>query len=212
MRALGTRVFTSAIAGFVAVLLFAATANAGSFVTQLGGVNVDAYCKRTGYTGAKETDASITGWACFVNTNLGEIDVPIVSMDVPCAQQYARASLAGFTVTAGCNTTVSVRENLGGIATDAYCESLGFPSADIASHDITGWRCRTSSGPEPILDMDAACRWQYGAVAPPSLWTVFSVWGSFGDVFGISCIAIQLPTPDTGGGGGGVGRDPCPRC
>jgi hypothetical protein len=199
-------------AGVASLLAAASPARADSFVTQLGGVNLDAYCQRRGFIGATgngNRPDSVTGWVCYLDTDLGPITQPIVSMDAPCSQQYSVATAAGFTVTAGCNTNVSVRRDLGGIATDAYCESLGYPSADIATDNITGWRCANPSGAEPVLNMDAACKWQYALVAPASTWTVFSVWGSFGDVFGISCVAIQLPTaaapaPPHGGG--------CPRC
>lgn len=177
-------------------------------IVQLGGLDLDSYCRSTGQGGATLANNS---WSCQSGAT--------INMATVCQTQYrdqgatASQEVAGNPYTWSCfrddqisptpipnpttTPSVSVRPTptptiaptptstvqqvlLGGMDLDGYCRSQNLPGAVVASGI---WRCGASG---TVISLTAACQWQYVASAVarqdvagnPYTWSCYSAGGN----------------------------------
>jgi hypothetical protein len=73
---------------------------------------------------------------------------------------------ASATVVSAARPAVAGQQDLGGMTLLEYCQSIGWPDAFKDQSSPTGWWCSVggSSTPRVILNLNAACQWQFGDI------------------------------------------------
>jgi hypothetical protein len=183
--------------------LFAGSAPASAAVdANLGGVDLNSYCKSLGYDGAKQVfPYHTTDWRCYFRaTSPGGSTTDFgLSVIGACQYQFAHVVAAGYPVTAvdngtagswRCRATAGQTQGFGGMDLSAYCRSIGYQSSSHQGTDVTGWVCLANDGGAYRLNLHAACAYEE-RVAVASGWTLAAVWNSFGDWNRIGCQGVH---------------------
>ncbi|OXM45358.1 hypothetical protein CFP75_30845 [Amycolatopsis alba DSM 44262] len=164
----------------IAFLLISPAASATN--GDLGGMMIREACQAAGFNDAvRRSDV----WFCTGN----KPDQAILLSNV-CRWQFSDLVAAGFTVTNNggrCWTNPSAYSDVGGIAVNQYCNSLGYSDATVGE-TVASWRCAGHGTSVPI-DFHAACRWQYPVWVGRGF-SLVSYFNSYGDRFGIKCLAL----------------------
>jgi hypothetical protein len=197
---LGTAVVGSVVAG--ASPAAAAPVKPLAVDANLGGVDLDTYCKYLGYDGAKLLFPYYSSdWRCFNKSpRPGHPDEEYgISVDGACQYQFANVVAAGYPVrsvpegspgTWRCHATPGQTHDYGGMDLSGYCRSIGYGYSKHHGDNVTGWTCVANDGGEFRIDLHAACRYQYpGAVSTG--WTLAATWGSYGGWTKIRCLGLH---------------------
>ncbi|MEV6303041.1 hypothetical protein AB0M02_26745 [Actinoplanes sp. NPDC051861] len=186
------RLLIATAAGLLAVAGLAGPARAID-PTNLGGIDVNAYCLAAGYPGgAKMINSSASGWKC-VDANQGQHGL---SMTAACRYQFADLVGAGHLVwdhRGGGATGWRCRTWSGYVDGNdldiaRYCQALGYDGARGNPQNVADWYCQRGSTTDRVT-LHAACRWQnpvevgYGRI-------VVATYEDWGSPYGINCFAF----------------------
>jgi Helix-turn-helix domain len=149
----------------------------------LGNADLARYCRAQGYQSASLDGATAGDWHC----SRPPATKDSLSVIEACRQQYGRS-----TATARYNDLHNPYSwqcwdhvvFLGRVDLDKYCRADGYSSAVLDGPTIDTWRCVSDNGVRTPIDLDSACRWQYGRrvlVANPANlhapWEKWDCWG-----------------------------------
>ena len=130
-----------------------------STITNLGGLDFQAYCLSIGDTSASLDQNNAYGWTCVTPAG----NHTLVDTDAVCQWQYSNepnvlARMVNYSDSNNwrCYSHVT---NLGSINFTQYCQSLG-EEASLNGSTVYNWYCLVSGHPV-IIDTNAACEWQY---------------------------------------------------
>ena len=162
----------------------------------LGGLDLNTYCRSLGFDHVTSIDPSPSGWRCVT---AGGEQVSLSILDA-CRFQFSDLVAAGFTLTTSnsgtagswrCHSTVLTAQSFGGLDLARYCrEGLGFTGVTLEEKTVSGWRCVASDGTKVPFSMHASCQWQ-NADAVSRGWAIVSVFGRIGDWAGIRCLGLR---------------------
>ena len=167
------RILTSAVLTLSAAPMAPAVAAEPSYIVNLGGVNLDAYCKAT-FGGTFKAVANGPGagdWSCQRNNN----DRRPISVQAACEEQYAARPIKAVAVSPGTATswrcfkpgpTLPPRpiiRVLGGVNLNAYCSAtFGAAFKAVANGPGAGdWSCQQNNNDRRPISVQTACEMQY---------------------------------------------------
>jgi transcriptional regulator with XRE-family HTH domain len=129
-------------------------------MTDLGPLDIQDYCHSIGESGAILDQNNAYGWRCIEPSG----NHVLVNTDQVCQWQYTQPNILSRLVNYSnpndwhCYSHV---RRLGGVNFAGYCQFLGL-KASLYGKTAYDWRCIVSSTDNWVLiDVDAACRWQY---------------------------------------------------
>jgi hypothetical protein len=127
----------------------------------LGGLDLNAYCRASGYAGASLDGSTGYDWHCYTSSG-AKVGLSVTSA---CRWQY------------GVSTAVDRLSNYynayswqcwnsagtyGGLDLNAYCRASGYAGVSLDGSTAYDWHCYSSSGTKSGISMTSACRWRYG--------------------------------------------------
>jgi hypothetical protein len=159
-----------------------------AIVADVGGLNLNAYCRSRGVAPAFRTNASQTGWVCADNQP--------INMTLACEFQFAPAVNRGLVVGAfnnnnldrwGCQVAVNVQpDRLGGMNLAGYCFGTGHGNGAFnEGHSVDGWFCSDRTR----IDLTAACQFQYSLNTLTH--AVVATFRDSTDAFRIGCLGLR---------------------
>ena len=166
-------VFTIAVLTVSAASTTPAFAANPSYVINLGGVNLNAYCKAT-FGGTFKAVANGSGagdWSCQQNNN----DRRPISVQTACEMQYSVRPIKAVAVDPSSATSWRcfkpgptlpprpVLKVLGGVNLNAYCKAtFGGNFLAVANGSAAGdWSCQQNNNDRRPISVQAVCEMQY---------------------------------------------------
>ncbi len=166
----------------------------------LGGLNLEAYCSASGYSGVTLLKSPFGPNAAYDNWRCTTADggVHPFSMEQACKDQYNIEQVqthptdpdSAYTWTCFSVGIPSAPVLLGGLNLDGYCYAIGYNVAILLNPHLgpnaayNNWRCQASDGSVHPFSMEQACKWNYNieqVQAHPTdpddayTWTCYSV-------------------------------------